>query len=126
GTTALIHASWFGHERVVDRLLQFDDIDVNIEGGVQGGLISFTALGCASYHGHLPIVKALLSAKGIDVNDAPVRMDTALTQAAAHGHLEVVNALLSVDGIDVNKRGYGTPLIVASAKGNIDVVELLL
>ncbi|TFK18138.1 ankyrin [Coprinopsis marcescibilis] len=126
GATALIHALWFGHERVVDRLLQFDDIHLNVERGIQGGLISITALGCASCHGYLPIVNALLSAKGIDVHHASGRMDTALTQVAANGHLEVVKALFSVNGIYLTKKEYDMPLIVASAREKIDVVKLLL
>jgi ankyrin repeat protein len=118
----LIVASLFGHDTVVQLLLD-EDADVN----AQGGRCRYSnALQAASAEGHKQVVKMLLN-KGADVNAQNIHYGNALRAASAKGHEQVVKTLLD-KGADVNaqNRRYGSSLHAASAEGYNQVVEMLL
>ena len=130
--TALLRAAEFEHDCIVELLIAFPDIDVNVANSkghtplyaasrrgcskVVALLLTVpslnvnapchqrgnTALIAASEKGQTRIVKQLLAAPGVDVNHANSKQWTALTIASQIGHEEVVQLLLSCDGIDVN------------------------
>ncbi|NYZ60159.1 ankyrin repeat domain-containing protein [Candidatus Micrarchaeota archaeon] len=81
GKTALIAASWSGHEEVVDRLLDRADVNVTSSDG-------FTALMAAAMRGNTSIVNALVSA-GADAH-ARFHGVTALDFARASNTIEKI------------------------------------
>lgn len=97
GVTALIWASQFGHEKVVQMLLDAG-ADVNAKG--QNG----TALYAASQCGHEKIVRILVD-RGADVNAQGGHFGNALQAASAYGHAKVVQMLLEY-GRDINAGDY--------------------
>jgi Ankyrin repeats (3 copies)/Ankyrin repeats (many copies) len=153
GRTALFWASEYGHEKVVQILLE-RGADINArgrgysnalytasEGGhekvvqmllergadvnTQGGEYG-NALQAASYGGHEKVVQILLE-RGADVNTQGERYGNALQAASVRGHEKVVQILLE-RGADVNSQGgwYGNALQAASASGHEKVVRMLL
>ena len=83
GRTALIWASEYGHERVVQMLLD-KGADVNAQGDFYGN-----ALQAASYRGHEGVVQMLLG-KGADVNAQGGFYGNALRAASNGSHEKVV------------------------------------
>jgi ankyrin repeat protein len=118
--TALIWGSEFGHEKVVEMLLDIG-ADVNAQGGDFGN-----ALQAASGGGHEKIVQMLLD-RGADVNAQGGHFSNALQVASIDGHEKVVQMLLD-RGADVNtqKGQYGNALQAASNGGHEKVVQMLL
>ncbi|GEM_PF-316655 len=87
----------------------------------------FPPLGLAAYLGQEEVVEYLI-AKGADVNfAAPSTGFTALTGAVSQRHGRVVDFLLR-HGADVNHvyESTLTPLLVATAQGDLNLVRLLL
>jgi ankyrin repeat protein len=112
---AIYEASAAGHEGVV-RVLTEAGADVNLE--CYGG----TTLGVALRRGYLNIVKILLDA-GADVNAANGQ---ALREASYREHEEVAQFLIEA-GAAVNMKYNGeTPLGVASRRGCMKLVKVLL
>ncbi|KAJ2914024.1 hypothetical protein MD484_g6396, partial [Candolleomyces efflorescens] len=113
--TALIRASRFGREAMVDYLLALKNIDPNVRCGAGN-----TPLITAAVEGHWRICDLLLQHPDIDVNaqngttvaarhrDINTRMSrtgagtTALMAACAGGHKRVVDLLLRREDIDVD------------------------
>ncbi|KAL6171520.1 hypothetical protein ACJQWK_02534 [Exserohilum turcicum] len=120
GQTLLYLAAEFGHQRMVELLLD-KGTDINIQGGIYGN-----ALQAASARGHETLVKLLLD-KGADVNAQGGEYDNALQAASAAGHQSIVQLLLD-NGADVNKQGglYSDALYAAAAENHTAIVELLL
>ncbi|KFY28844.1 hypothetical protein V491_00258 [Pseudogymnoascus sp. VKM F-3775] len=149
--TALHEASLMGHEPVVKILLD-KGADINAQGGqynsalvatsskghigvvklllarganvnAKGGKVLKSALHAASKMGYVQIVAMLLN-EGAEVN---ADGESPLHGAAYRGDVAIVKMLLD-KGARINARGseYGTALRVASLKGNIEVVKLLL
>ncbi|MCO8122956.1 ankyrin repeat domain-containing protein [Stieleria sp. TO1_6] len=110
-----------GKQRVVQVCLD-DNIDVN-DADVNG----FTALAMAAYNGHDEIVKLLLKKNAtVDVRDAEGK--TPLIHASSGPYPTTVQLLLDA-GADINAVDSGehfTPLMMAAALGNIEVVKVLL
>jgi ankyrin repeat protein len=145
----LCTASGAGHVGVVETLLEVVGINVNLDDDGDG-----TPLYRASSNGHTEVVKALLAAKDINVNQAGNKGETPLLIASKNGHTKVVKALLAAKDINVNKTDvFGQPpldwatennhteiiqllkdagancnnaLFIASEKGNVEVVKILL
>ncbi|KAJ9607047.1 hypothetical protein H2200_008119 [Cladophialophora chaetospira] len=120
GHTALIWASKYGHERVVQILLDHG-ANVDTREGICG-----TALYLASEHGHEKVVRRLLD-HGADVNRQSGLRGTALDAASSRGLKRTVQILLD-HGADVNIQGgqYGTALQAASQNGHETVAQILL
>jgi len=135
GLTPLIVASANGHARVVEMLLEEEEVKVNL-----ADYDGSTPLYEASSRGHESVVKLLLAEPGIDVNPTvdgygPLWSNyyTPLHAATINGHEKVVEMLLVNkthirSPIDVNQtdvRGR-TALILASLHGHENIVEMLL
>ena len=90
----LQEASWQGHEKVVQLLLE-SGTNVNAQ-GAQGGRHS-NALQAASSQGHEKVVQLLLD-KGADVNAQGGVYSNALQAASSQGHETVVQLLLRIIG----------------------------
>jgi ankyrin repeat protein len=121
--TALIYASFRGHEKIVEYLLAQKDILVNCKDHSTN-----TALHLATRRRHTGVVKLLISHKDIDVNPVDLEQKTPLIRASWSGFTEIVKLLLShkdiqVNQVDVEKR---TPLIYASLGHHDAIVKLLL
>ena len=87
----------------------------------------FPPMGLAAYLGHEEVVEYLLT-KGADVNFvSPSTGFTALTGAVSQRHGRVADLLVR-RGAEVNHQYEGTltPLIVATAQGDLNLVRLLL
>lgn len=108
--TPLSYAARYNSLGSMRRLLQEDDIDVD----VSNPLVAAT---CA---GHLSAVELLLGEPDINVN-YPDR-ETALSAAAGNGRLDILERLLQHPDIDVNRM---QPLVAAVAGGHIDVIRRL-
>ena len=151
--TALQAASYGGHEKVVQILLE-KGADINVQGGQFGNVLQaasykghenmiqvllknganvhaqggryYNALQTTSYRGHEKIVQRLLE-EGIDVNAQGGYFGNALQAASYGGHDRIVQTLLK-KGADINARGgrYGNALQAASYRGNEKVVQILL
>ena len=119
GRTALIWASEYGHEKVVQMLVDLG-ADVNAQGGEYGN-----ALCAASAAGHEKIVQILVDA-GANVNAQGGSNGNALCAASATGHEKIVQILVDA-GADVHTQGgsNGNALHAASAGGHEKVVKIL-
>lgn len=118
--SALQAAAFYGHENVVDMLLDLG-ADINLYTGYYG-----TALQTGSTAGHLTIVERLVD-KGAHVNTLTGFHGNPLTAAASGGHIQVVEYLLS-HGAHIDARGgeYGTALAAAARNQSKEIVALLL
>ncbi|KAJ5520152.1 NACHT nucleoside triphosphatase [Penicillium fimorum] len=118
---ALQAASYSGHEKVVQILLDHD-ADVNAQGGRWAN-----ALQTASYHGHGNVVQILVD-HGAGVNaQGDEKYSNALQAASYEGHENVAQILVD-HGADVNAQGgySGNALQAASYSGHEKVVHILL
>ncbi|KAI0286158.1 ankyrin repeat-containing domain protein [Russula brevipes] len=120
GATALYYAVLCGLAGLADYLISTHAEDVNAKCGRRG-----TPLHAASYKGHLDAVRLLLD-HGADVNTTNNRERTPLCEAYSGRHLEAMRLLVK-HGANVDVR-YSSGLILhdASARGQADVVDLLL
>ncbi|KAJ6150552.1 hypothetical protein N7471_001751 [Penicillium samsonianum] len=119
--SALVAASYRGHEKVVQILLH-QGADVNALGGESCS----NALEAASSRGHEEVVRMLL-VQGADVNAHDGFHTTAL-QSAVHGGYEIIMQMLLTRGADINLQGggSGSALQAASYHGYEDIVQMLL
>ncbi|OAP54596.1 hypothetical protein AYL99_11044 [Fonsecaea erecta] len=120
GRTALIWASEYGHEMIVQTLLE-RGADINAQGGLYGN-----ALYAASARDHETTVQTLLE-RGADINAQGGLYGNALQAASTRGHETIVQTLLE-RGADVNAQGggYGNALQAASEGGHETIVQTLL
>jgi ankyrin repeat protein len=120
GRNLLHWAAFYGHERLVQRLLE-KKMDV-------AGKDSFgrTVLSRAAMKGYKTVVELLLE-KGADIKSKDDDGQTPLSWAAENGHEVVVKLLLEkgADAAGKDKSGQ-TALSRAAMKGHKTVVELLL
>ncbi|TLD17067.1 uncharacterized protein PgNI_00723 [Pyricularia grisea] len=121
--TNLILASFFGHKRVVQILLDTGEVDVNTK-----DKYGQTPLSWAARQGHEAVVRILLDTNKVDVDSKDRFGQTPLSFAAGRGYETVVRMLLDTGKIDINsKNKYGrTPLSFAAEKGHETVVRMLL
>ena len=119
--TPLMIASGHGYDKIVEKLIAGGAI-IN-----KSAISGLTALHLASMKGQEKAVEKLI-VSGADVNKVDNSGITPLYLAASHGHDKLVKLLIVV-GASVNKgdtKTNTTPLMVASLKGDIDVVRQLL
>ena len=88
GDTALIWASFNGHENVVDLLLQNPEIDLNSK-----NYLGNTALIYAARNGYEKLVMLLLRHAKIDVNSKNQYGKNALDYARLYGREEIIELL---------------------------------
>ena len=118
GDTALLLASFAGHERIADILLaKGASLDANPQG--------WTPLHYAAFAGHIRLVNKFLD-QGGKVNATTQSGLTPLMVAAMNGHLAVVQSLLG-HGADPTLRDGNdvTALEHALARGNTTIAEVL-
>eukprot|EP01084_Bolivina_argentea_P149005 260384_1 len=131
GFTALYVASQNNHTFIVKLLLQ-NGADTNAT-----NTIGNAPLWIAALRGHVEVVRVLLSHPDTDIDYQNLNGITALYIACENNHIEVVKLLLHPTnfisdnvrkGVNVNlaKHDGCTPLWVASSKGNIECIELLI
>ncbi|KAF0702798.1 Aste57867_7748 [Aphanomyces stellatus] len=121
--TALMWASRFGREEMVQMLVACDEIDVNAtnESGA-------SALFLACANGYTRVVRLLLACPALAVNVVNTEGTTVLYVAAQNGHLDVVHVLLGHPGIEVNhvnQNGW-CALHIGAQNGHVRVVRALL
>jgi ankyrin repeat protein len=123
GVTALHHASAKNQKKIVEMLLEKNELLVNAT--MNNGA---TVLFQATQAGRAEIVRMLRQREDVDVN-AQCGGGTALCMACQLGNLNVVKELLRYKDVAVNSRRKtddATPLIMASATGREDLVRALL
>lgn len=124
GLSALFYASFYGHEYIIDYL-------VNCGAGVnEKNLTGVTPLGKAVESGRADVintVKCLLKHRA-DPNIADCNGNTPLIKAVKGGNIELVKCLIAQKTIDVNKQNLekNTALHEAAFKGNKELVDRLI
>ena len=127
---ALVYSARAGVEYLVKRLVEEDDVNINIRTELYG-----TALQAASYSGHEKIVEFLLE-RGADVETTggacvPTTMESSsppLSAASRNGHEEIVKLLIR-SGASLKTRRFEMsfdPLVLASSRGDEKIVKILL
>ena len=112
-----------GKANIVERLIEREDVDVNLPDGYNcSPLIS------AAQRGHSAIVGLLLTRKDIDVNSRNIDGETPLWCAANYGQEDIVRQLLNIEDTQVNctNNEGRSPLTTAARYGQAGVVKLLL
>lgn len=113
-----------GQSAVVDLLLRQDGIEAD-----QKDAHDQTAFQLAVFLGNETVVNIFCEHLDlIDVNEGDDEGRTALFAAAHNGHITIVRKLLTLPGVLVNKATLGgaTPLLVATDRQHMGVVQLLL
>ena len=121
--TPLGAAVYKGKGIIVERLIEREDVDVNLSGDHSG-----SPLVSAAEEGHSAIVGLLLTRKDIEVNSRNHLGRTPLCCAANYGQEDIVRQLLNIEDTQVNcvdKKGR-SPLATAAHQGYEGVVKLLL
>ncbi|KAJ2917556.1 hypothetical protein MD484_g2836, partial [Candolleomyces efflorescens] len=121
---ALVKACSNGHENLVERLLEREGIDVNVEDAK-----GWSPLTCAAFIGHYSICNSLLGRPELRLTGWSV---PPLVQAAAGGSEAVVRLLLSripihsLNDVHVDGGNAVTALSIASRYGLSEIVKLLV
>ncbi|CAC5401582.1 unnamed protein product [Mytilus coruscus] len=129
--SALLYACDKGHTDIVqllldDRCVSNTSFQCDINQGTKSGTLP---LWVACFKGYTKIVKMLLQ-QNCEVNKLDEKGGNSFYIACQNNHIDICNLLIEHHvklniNISLNDLGY-TPLIIASFKGNIAVVELLL
>lgn len=122
---ALLSATTYGCENIVDLLLKQQNIDVNIKSREDRR----TALMLAIQHSRQNIANLLLKHQNINVNLLDYKERNALIYAAIRGNKEIFELLIKKGIDDINhadNNGKNTALIQAASRGYEEIVELLL
>ena len=121
--SALVWASWMGHEHVVAALLEGKYKGADVDQDCNG----WTALKLASHWGHVGVVRVLLARGAKQVR--PGKTLTAMFWAVDGNHIDVVKLLLAAPGAsDALKTKHGgsrTPLKDAIDSGHVEIEALL-
>ncbi|ERF73935.1 hypothetical protein EPUS_05358 [Endocarpon pusillum Z07020] len=121
-SNVLIAASWTGHPKMVQILLD-RGADTNALNKLYG-----SALQAAAAQGHMDVIHILLKC-GADINASGRNHGDALQAAAARGHRDIVKMLLDC-GADVSASSggghNGNALTAAASEGHMDMVQTLL
>ena len=121
--TPLGVAAYGGKAKIVERLIEREDVDVNLPDGDD-----CSPLIAAARNQHSAIVGLLLTRKDIDVNSRDVFGRTPLWCAVDCGREDIVRQLLNIEDTQVNcvaKKGH-SPLATAAHQGHEVIVKLLL
>jgi len=126
GMTALTWASGRGHDEVVKKLLEREDVNPD-QADTE---YDRTPLSWAAGEGHDGVVKILLEREDVNPNQADAEYGgTPLSWAAGEGHDGVVKILLEREDVNPNQADAeygGTPLSWAAGEGHDGVVKILL
>ena len=119
GVSALMRASYKGHNKIVELLLDSgSNVNLKNEAGT-------SALMYAAMDGHSDIVKLLLR-RDARVNDRDIFGQTALIQAAISGDTETIKALVDA-GADLNiKNTYGMSALGSAKKSGNEAATKIL
>ena len=116
-----------GNRRVVESILEREDVEVNTVG--KDGV---TALGLACLQGDMAIVEMLLGRPEIDINTSTEDGITPFTVSVLKSHEQISrlflarpDLVLTSDSEVFLERGVD-PLHVAAAKGQVDIVRRLI
>ena len=122
--TPLSWAAEYGHEYIVQMLVERDDVYINSKDSKLGR----TPLSWAADRGHGAVVRLLMKRGDIDINTKDKSGRTPLVFAARKGHHAVVQLLIERDEVDINPMAFcgQTPLILAAERGHEPVVQLLV
>ncbi|CAI7640376.1 unnamed protein product [Penicillium manginii] len=118
----IFYACERGHLKIVRRLLDHNDMDVNKP------VWNKSPLYIAIENGHIKIARLLIDqGSGIDVNSATLLGDTVLSVAALNGHLEIVQLLLQDERLNCKaENNFGeTALQLAAREGHEAIVRSL-
>ena len=120
--TPLSWAAEYGHESIVQMLLEWD-VDINAKD--KDGL---TPLIWAIIEGHVPIARLLIKRDDLDINTRDQEGQTPLFSAAKLGQEAVVQLLTERGNVNINAKNQdgGTPLYAAAAEGHEASVKLLM
>ena len=123
GRTPLSWAAAYGHESIVQILIERDD--VNIDSTDDYGR---TPLWCAAEGGHEAVVRLLIGRNDVDIDVKDNHGRTPFSMAAGEGHEAVVRLLIERDDVNIHVKDNGgrTPLMRASYGGHEAVVRLLI
>ena len=121
GRSPLLHACCKGNLSIVKML---------VEGGASVRATDYeseTCLTLAAHHGHTETVRYLAGLPEVDINHKVMNKHTALHRALLTRHSGVVQVLIDA-GADIEAKDEegGSPLFVASKKGNIVMVHMLV
>merc|ERR1740122_761451 len=121
GNTALLQATFNGHEEVVDILLR-----KNADPNAKSYRMQVNPLINAATEGHDKVVARLLKVKGTNVNATDLLGNTALMRAVESGNKESVAALLSRREIRISvKNKAGLNALMMAQKDKTEIRELL-
>ena len=121
--TSLYRACGHGHTSIVQHLLKFASVDVNLQQS-EGA----TPLNIACQHNHVEIVKMLLADRRIDVNLPNSDGASPLFIVCQNGFCDLVELLVRDDRVDVNQGDHElcSPLWISSQNGHLLAVQMLL
>ena len=124
GNTALTWAAIKGYEKVVQRLLEYEDVDPDQENTRYGG----TPLSWAARRGHEGVVKMLLEQQKVNPDQADTFYDrTPLSWAAGEGHEGVIKMLLEREDVNPDQADSWhdrLPISWAARNGHEGVVKI--
>ncbi|KAG0241203.1 hypothetical protein BGW41_006196 [Actinomortierella wolfii] len=123
GRSPLMTAARYGHDAVVERLLQLGHDQDEISRDPHDNNI----LMIAAQHGHIAVFERYARAFPRVVHLTNNQGRTALIAAARYGHVEMVKILLDLDA-DINHQDNdgATALHCAAAYGNLQCIEVLI
>ena len=121
GYTLLMQAAWNGNEKLIKALLEFPDIEVNIQNKAEGKNCALR-LAIEAPKENENIVEQLLAA-GATVDSPAAR----IISACFEGRLKTIQKLVLSGKIDFHKcdRAGLNGLMIASGIGNLDIVKFL-
>ena len=123
--SALFYACKYRHIEIVKQLLEFPDINLNIQHAKDGD----AALHVVTYNGDSGILKLLISHDKININLGEDEGHTALMIASSNGQIRLMEMLLDHANIDVNKLtnfDRTTALYIACFNKQTEAANLLL
>lgn len=121
--TPLYAAAMNGETQVVDFLLQFTKIDVNL--ATDHG---WTPISTASYNNHPECLRLLVAHPTADVNKTTNNGCSPVSWACASGNIECLKILISQPSLQINlaEEDGATPLFRACQNGHTEAVKVCL
>ena len=129
GFVSLLAAARWGHFRIVQRLLDHPDVNIDYQSNRCDEQVlkkNANALMLASLYGHTKVVEILLAKKAnVDLHSS--NKNTALNVASIRGNTEIVQQLISAGAtVDIKGEGGAPALMKACYNGHFKIAELLI